>query len=69
MAEKGIKDEIYYAIFQYVKANNKYMNNYEKNKESPYIKYFCVNNLYGWAMSQRVPVGGFEKKNNKNWKV
>ena len=31
------------------------MNNYHKNKESSYLKCWCVNNLYGWAMSQKLP--------------
>ena len=33
--------------------NNKYIKKYNKNKESSYLKYWNVNNLYGWAMSQR----------------
>ena len=40
--------------------NNKYMKDYDKNKESSYIKYWHVNNLYGWAMSQKLPVNNFE---------
>ena len=38
------------------KANNKYMKNYDKNIESSYITY--ANDLYGWAMSQKLPVNG-----------
>ena len=34
MVEKGIRGIIFHAIYWYVKANNKYMNNYDKNKES-----------------------------------
>ena len=32
---------------------------YDENKESSYLKYWDVNNLYGWAMSQTMPVDDF----------
>ena len=38
MVEKGIRGGIYHAIHRYAKANNKYMKNYDKNKESSYIQ-------------------------------
>ena len=47
MVEKGIRGEICHSIYQYAKANNKYIKDYDKNIESPYIKYWDVNNLYG----------------------
>ena len=37
------------------------MKNYNKNKESSYIQYLGANNLYGWAMSQKLPVNGFKR--------
>ena len=40
------------------------MKNYDKNKESSYIQYLDANNLYGWAMSQKLPVDGFKWKKN-----
>ena len=46
MVEKSIRRGICHSIYQYAKANNKYMEDYEKNKESSYIQYWDVNNLY-----------------------
>ena len=39
---------------------NKYMKDYNENKDSSYLKYWYVNNLYGWEMSQKFPVNNFE---------
>ena len=36
------------------------MNNYVKSIESSLIEYLDANNLYGWAMSQKLPVNGFK---------
>ena len=60
MVEEGIRGGICHAIHRHAKANNKYMRNYDKNKESSYIQYLEANNLYGWAMSQKLPVNGFK---------
>ena len=60
MVEKGIRGGICHSICRYAKANNKYMKDYDKNKESSYIQYCDVNNLYGWAISQKPPVNNFE---------
>ena len=60
MVEKEIRQGICYAIHQFAKTNNKYMKNYDKNKESSYFKYQDANNLYGWAMSQKIPVNKLE---------
>ena len=62
MVDKGIRGGICYAIHRYAKANNKYMKNYDKNKESSYIQYLDANNLDGWTMSQKLPVNGFKWK-------
>ena len=47
MAEKGIKVTICHAIHRYAKANNKYMNKYDKNVISSYLMYLDTTNLYG----------------------
>ena len=60
MVDKGIRVGICDAIYRYAKANNKYMKNYDKHKESSYIQYLDASNLYGWAMSQKLPVDGFK---------
>ena len=60
MVEKGTRGGICQATHRYAKANNKYMKNCDKNIESSYIEYLDANNLYGWAMSQKLPVEGFK---------
>ena len=37
------------------------MEDYDKNKESSYIQYWDINNLYDWAMSQNLPENTFEQ--------
>ena len=60
MDEKGIRKGKYHVINRHGKANNKYMTDIDKNEESSYLKYWDVNNLYGWAMSQKLPVDNFQ---------
>ena len=60
MVEKGIRAGICHSIQRYAKANNKYMKNYNNNEESSYIQYLDANNLYGWAMSKKLPTKGFK---------
>ena len=54
-----VEEGICHSIHGYAKANNKYMKNYNNNEESSYIQYLDANNLYGWAMSKKLPVNGF----------
>ena len=43
MVEKGIRGEICPSIYRYAKANNKYMKDYDKNKELSCLQYWNVN--------------------------
>ena len=65
MVEEGIRGGICHSIHRHARANNKYMKNYDENKESSYIQYLDANNLYGLAMSQKLPVNGFKWVNNE----
>ena len=60
MVEKGIRGGICHAVHRYVKANNKYMKNYDKSIILSYLMYLDANNLYDWGMSQKLPVNGFK---------
>jgi hypothetical protein len=58
--EKGMRGGTSYIAHRFSKANNKHMSTYNKEKEDSYLMYLDANNLYGWAMSQALPYGGFE---------
>ena len=60
MFEAEIRGGIIQVVHRYAAANNKYMDNYNRKKPSSYIQYLNANNLYGWAMSQPLPSGGFK---------
>ena len=64
MTEAGIGGGMCQAVYRHAKANNKYMKNYYKSSKSSYLMYLYGNNLYGWAMSQKLPVNGFRFENN-----
>ena len=61
MFEKEIRGGITQSVHRWARANNPYMgSSYNPNESSKYLQYLDANNLYGWAMSQLLPAGGFK---------
>ena len=60
MFENGIRGGITQSVHRWAAANNPYMGYaYDRSKPIEYLQYLDANNLYGWAMSQPLPTGGF----------
>jgi len=59
MIETGIRCGVSMIPTRYSKANNKYMKNFDPSQESKFIPHLDANNLYGWAMSQPLPLNNF----------
>ena len=71
MVEKGIRGGNSNVFKRFAKANNKFMKNFDEKQTSRFLVYLDANNLYGWAMSQPLPVGKFawtSEEELKNWK-
>ena len=66
--ESGMRLGICQISKRYSKASNKFCPDYDPNKPEVYIKYLDMNNLYGHAMSEYLPYGGFKwvKVNNES---
>ena len=61
MFERGIRGGITQAVRKYALANNKYLGDrFNPKSESSYLQYLDTSNLYGCAMSQPLPTGGFK---------
>ena len=60
MTEKGIRGGLTQVIKKYAVANNKYLPDYDKTKDTTYLQYLDANNLYGYAMNQKLPLYGYE---------
>ena len=58
--EKGLRGGTSYIAKRSAKANYKYLNDYDPKKESTFLTYLDMNNLYGWAMSGYLPYKGFK---------
>ncbi|XP_055308053.1 uncharacterized protein LOC129572153 [Sitodiplosis mosellana] len=58
--ERGIRGGISQCSTRYIQANNKFMDNYNPNKETSYIMYLDANNLYGHSMMQHLPHNNFQ---------
>ena len=71
MIERGIRGGVSMITTCHSKASNPYMTDYNPNLPTTYIEYLDANNLYGWAMSQKLPFRGFSwmsEKQLSNWK-
>ena len=66
MVEEGIRGGICHAIHKHAKANNKYMKNYDKNKESSYIQYLDANNLYVTEIDEKF-IKNFDEDSDKGY--
>ena len=71
MVESGIRGGISTITKRYAKANNKSTKGYDKSQMSVYIPYLDANNLYGWAMSEPLPMKDFQWMNEdelRDWR-
>ena len=57
--DPGIRGGVSMITHRHASANNPYISSYQPEEERSYIIYLDANNLYGWAMSQPMPYGGF----------
>ena len=64
MIESEVRGGMCQSVYRHAKANNKYMKNYNKSIESSYLMYLDANNLYGWAVSKKLPINGFKWEND-----
>ena len=58
--EQSIRGGISTITHRHAKANNKFLPDYNPADPSSFLLYIDANNLYGWSMRQKLPIGGFE---------
>ena len=59
--ERQIRGGLSTPIHRFAQANNKYLPNYDASKPNTFIRYIDCGNLYGYAMSQKLPTGNFHR--------
>jgi hypothetical protein len=67
--QKNIRGGIVQCSKKFAKANNKYLDEYDINQQSSYLVYVDKNNLYGWALSQALPIRNYSWVEPVNWSV
>ena len=60
MFERGTRGGVAMISHRHARANNPYMETYDRSQPTKYLIYLDANNLYGWAMAQPLPTGDFE---------
>ena len=63
MVEKGIRGALTQVVKKHAVANHKYLPSYDSSKKSVFLQYIDANNLYGYAMSQKLPLDGYKWDN------
>ena len=63
MVEKGMRGGLAQVVQWHAVANHKYLPSYDRTKKSVFLQYLDANNLYGYAMSQKLPLDGYKWDN------
>ena len=58
--EKGLRGGISMVSHRHAQANNPQMQNYNPDQPTSFLQYLDANSLYAWAMSEPMPMGGFQ---------
>ena len=60
MTEKAIPGGLTQVVKKHAIANNKYLPSFDKSKRNVFLQYLDANNLYGYAMIQKLPLDGYK---------